>query len=108
MSKTTTTDRDTFDVTDEVDDQAAEALIARYVQQDRNRPENDRARVVVGDVGVPVWALIGHLRGVDGPAQVATDYALSLEAVVAALAYYDRHRLLIDHRLDINDAFFTT
>lgn len=98
MSETTTTDRATLVVNTDLDDQAADALIARYVQQDRNRPGRDRARVVVGNTGVSVWDLIEHLRGGEGIAHAASDYGLPEDAVAAAVAYYARHRDLIDAR----------
>ena len=108
MTTTRTTDAAADSGDAQLDAQAAEAeaLIARYIQKDRNRPGRDRARVVVGNDGVPVWALIGHLRGRGGIAQVARDYALPEEAVKAAIAYYHRNRELIDARLLLNDEAF--
>lgn len=78
-------------------------LIAVYVRLDELRPGLDRARVVVGADSVPVWAVIGHLRGGDGVAATAAAYGLPEAAVRAALAYYAEHRPLIDHRLAVND-----
>ncbi|MGH2535340.1 MAG: DUF433 domain-containing protein [Thermomicrobiales bacterium] len=83
----------------------ADALIERYIQPDPDGFGLDRARVVVGDAAVPVWALVGHLRG-SSQRQTASDYALPAEAVVAAIAYYRRHQAVIDARLTLNDAFF--
>ena len=55
---------------------------------DPHRPGRHRARLV--EYGVPVWALIAHLQGVDGDtAQTAHDYAIPEEAVRAALTCYE-------------------
>ena len=73
---------------------------------------------------MPVWAIIGALVLTDNPAenqsvltneavapllgegqaieQVARDYAVSREAVEAAIAYYRQHKPLIDARLLAN------
>jgi uncharacterized protein (DUF433 family) len=76
-------------------------LIDKYIEPNRDRPGAAEARVV--KYGVPVWALVGHLEAVHGDvAQVAHDYRLPLESVEAALAYYRRHKILIDDRLEDN------
>jgi hypothetical protein len=57
--------------------------------------------------GPQVWAVIGNLRINQGDiAATAAAYALSLEAVQAALAYYWRHQTIIDGRLAEHAAFF--
>ena len=81
----------------------ADRLIEQFVRPDPHRPGLDRARVVVGERNVPIWALIGTLRGGGGIEQTAEAYEVPEEVVVAAVAYYARHRLLIDHRLAVND-----
>jgi len=76
-------------------------LIDKYIEPNRDRSSMAEARVA--GYGVPVWALGGHLEAVHGDvAQVAHDYRLPLEAVEAALAYYRRHKILIDDRLEAN------
>jgi hypothetical protein len=56
---------------------------------------------------IPVWAIIGHLHAVSqteigdrfDPAavvQTASDYHIPEVAVLAAIAYYRKHRILID------------
>jgi uncharacterized protein (DUF433 family) len=76
-------------------------LIARYIEQNPYYPSLDAARVK--EYGVSVWSLIAYLRVVEGDvAQVATDYALPREAVEAAIAYYRRHKDLIDARIVAN------
>jgi uncharacterized protein (DUF433 family) len=74
---------------------------------DPHRPGPADARL--RDSGVPLWALISYLqRAVGGEvAQAAEDYAVPVEAVEAALAYYqqsEQHRQLIDARIALNAA----
>jgi uncharacterized protein (DUF433 family) len=76
-------------------------LIRRYIVPDADRPRPDAARLK--DSGTHVWAIIGHWYAVGQQAEyVADDYGIPQEAVEAALAYYDRHRALIDARLRMN------
>jgi uncharacterized protein (DUF433 family) len=82
-----------------------ERLIERYIDPSWDRYPGGRADARLRDSGVPVWALVGHLRAVnDDVARVVADYDLPREAVDAALAYYRRHRDLIDARLILNTA----
>src|SRR2546425_908571 len=54
---------------------------------------------------VPVWALVGHARGLNGDAErVAADYGVPVEAVQAALAYYKSYRAELDDRIRANAA----
>jgi uncharacterized protein (DUF433 family) len=75
-------------------------LIERYIEPGSTR--RDRARV--REQGVPVWALIGYLRVSGDEAGVAHDYAISDEAMRAALAFFRRNREVIDARLTLNNA----
>jgi uncharacterized protein (DUF433 family) len=79
-----------------------EELIARYIDADARRGRGlSDARL--REYGTPVWALIGYLRAVGGDIdRVASDYEIPREAVEAALAYYERHKALIDARLLLN------
>ena len=77
-------------------------LIARYIAAD---PLGRADRAPIAGSGVEVWALIAYLRAFD-IAQTAADYDLPGEAVEAALAYYERHRQVIDARLTMHDAAF--
>ena len=80
-------------------------LIKRYIDPNWDRYPGGRADARLSDTGVPVWALVGHLRAVGNAIdRVATDYELPREAVEAALAYYRRHKDLIDARLLLNTA----
>jgi uncharacterized protein (DUF433 family) len=76
-----------------------------WVALDPLRPGKDRARVMPHSIAV--WALIGHLRGVNGDvAETAYDYDIPIEAVEAALAYYREpsNRAAIDALLEANRA----
>ncbi|HEY8741672.1 MAG TPA: DUF433 domain-containing protein [Chloroflexota bacterium] len=80
------------------------ALISRYIELDPRHPWPGDAHL--RDSGVPVWAIIGHWRdATDGDAAaVARDYDLPLQAVQAALAYYQEHQAAITARLEENAA----
>lgn len=90
-----------------------DALLA-LVSPDPVRPGKGAWRLT--NAGIPVWALIGHLRGLTdrdlgterGPAaaiaRTATDYGITEAEVRAALAFYRRERAAIDARLDENAA----
>lgn len=78
-------------------------LIERGIVPDpaRRRVADARLR----ESGVPVWAIIGHLRVVGGDAaRVLEDYEITQDELDAALAYYRRHRAAIDARLKLNAA----
>lgn len=79
----------------------SDALIAEYIEQHPDRPGKDEARLK--QYGISVWAIIGHWRGDGNAARVAADYEIPTEAVEAALAYYERHKAIIDNRLAAND-----
>ena len=81
-----------------------QSLVARWVEANPDDPWEGEARVKA--TGVPVWALIGYLPAVGNDVeQVAIDYELPVEAVEAAVAYYNKHRTAIDVRLEQNAAF---
>jgi uncharacterized protein (DUF433 family) len=76
-------------------------LIDHYVEPDPLDRGVEEARIK--KVGVPIWALIGHMRAIDGGVdEVAFDYDLPKEAVKAAFGYYKRHRHAIDARIAAN------
>lgn len=78
------------------------ALIARHVEPHPYKP--GRAEWRLKERGVPVWAIIGALTPTgDNADQVADDYGISREAMAAARAYYERHKALIDARLELNN-----
>ncbi len=78
----------------------SDALVAAYIEEDPVRPGQDEVRL--NGYGVSVWAIIGYWKGVGDIAATAAGYDLPVEAVEAALAYYERHREIIDARLDAN------
>lgn len=67
---------------------ATAQLLERYIEE--GRPwEEARLR----DNGTPVWAILGYLVGADGDRQrTADDYEIPVEAVDAAVAYYERNQ----------------
>ena len=78
-------------------------LIAQHVVADPNRGSEPKARL--RERGVEIWSLVGYWQAVNhDEAQVAADFALSPEAVRAALAYYRLHRPAIDAQLMVNSA----
>jgi uncharacterized protein (DUF433 family) len=80
-----------------------DTLIATYVEANPYRPGVDEARL--RKYGVAVWAIVGYLRAMNGDVdRVASGYAVPREAVDAALAYYCRHQLVVDARIDANVA----
>ncbi|HLH22134.1 MAG TPA: hypothetical protein VK066_06405 [Chloroflexota bacterium] len=83
-----------------------DAFIARYVEEAPDHPGPANARLA--DSGVPIWALIGYLRAAahGDVAQAAADYRVPVEAVRAAVAYYERacNRPLIDALIALNAA----
>jgi len=82
-----------------------EQLIRRHIDPDWDRYPGGRADARLRDSGVPVWALVGHLRAVGNDVdRVAADYELPREAVDAALAYYRRQKSLIEARRLLNTA----
>lgn len=79
------------------------ALIEKYLERDPYKP--GRAEAVVKGRRLHVWALIGHLEAVDGSIEeVAKDYRIPVEAVKAAVAYYEENKCFIDDRLEQNRA----
>jgi uncharacterized protein (DUF433 family) len=76
--------------------------IAREIEEDVYSP--GPADVRLRRSGVHVWAIVGHyLYAVNRDKEaVARDYALSLDEVEAALAYYRQHAEVIDGRLAAN------
>ncbi len=74
-----------------------DALIARYIDQDA-RWSPGEARLRARDIAV--WVLVRELKAARGNVlQVAADYDLPRDAVLAARTYYFRHAALIDARI---------
>ena len=84
-------------------DHDMDALIARNIIPHPTNPGLDE--YWLAEPGVPVWAVIGAYKAEGGDVEeVATAYRLSREQVDAALAYYQRHRTLLDNRLAQNQS----
>ncbi|HEY8743982.1 MAG TPA: hypothetical protein VIU62_12825 [Chloroflexota bacterium] len=78
-------------------------LIAQYVEDDVRRfgPAQARPRTS----GVEVWVLVAQLPAMDHDvARLAVAYGLPIAAVQAAMAYYRRHKELIDAQIALNAA----
>ncbi|MBI2761353.1 MAG: hypothetical protein HYX51_08015 [Chloroflexi bacterium] len=85
----------------------AKELIAEWIEPDPHRPGADEVRLA--HYGIAVWAVIGDFIGREASmdeeiSQVAYDFEVPEEAVRAAVAYYRRHRAVIDNRLAANVA----
>ncbi len=82
-----------------------EELIAQYIAPHPTKQGADQA--IIAGHGVSVWAVIGYLHGTsESMPNVAADYDLPVEAMEAAMAYYQQHKALIDSRIAVNDAAF--
>jgi len=76
-------------------------LFTKWIKASDYSASADEARIA--GTGVPVRALIGHLPAAENDVcQVAQDYELPVDAVRAAVAYYERNREAIDARLAQN------
>jgi uncharacterized protein (DUF433 family) len=53
-------------------------------------------------IRVQTFVVAHHIHG-ETPQALAEDYDLAVEAVIAALAYYEKHREVIDALLRIED-----
>lgn len=86
------------------DAETDDLLVAKYIVRDPNGLGADEAATIWG---VPVWAIVGYLRGEGATlVDVAEAYDLPHVAVRAALAYYRQHPALIDARLLLNESAF--
>lgn len=76
-------------------------LITKWIEPNPRRLGADEAQLA--HYGVSVWALVGYLSAMDwNVAAVARSFGLPPEAVEAAIAYYQRHRAIIDNRRAAN------
>lgn len=79
----------------------ADELIAEYILTASGSDSIEDARLA--QYGVPVWALVGYLPAAHGDlGAIAAAYQLPLDAVLAAFAFYARHRAAIDARIAAN------
>ncbi len=78
-------------------------LIERYVEPDS--PRWGAAGSRLHESGVEVWVLVAQLPALDGDVgRLAAAYGPPRVAVEAALAYYRRHKDVIDARIALNAA----
>lgn len=78
-----------------------QALIDRWIVPDPMDPAQMRLSVF----GIHLWAIVGASGGLDEYlGQVADDYAVPIDAVRAAHAYYRQHPLQIDAKIESNAA----
>jgi uncharacterized protein (DUF433 family) len=79
----------------------SDALIAAYIEPNPQRPGADEARLK--EFGVSVWAIIDKYQTANGDlAHVARQYDVPIEAIEAAVAYYSKHRAVINNRRAAN------
>ena len=72
-----------------------------YIDARSDSPGLAEARIVTTDI--PVWAIIGYLEATGWDVQrTAQDYGTSVEAVSAAISFYEEHREVIDARIAAN------
>jgi hypothetical protein len=84
-------------------DRDTDALIARHVGPYPANAGLDEYWLL--EPGAPVRAIVGTYNAEGGNAdEVAAAYHIPREQVDAALAYYERHRALIDNRLAQNQS----
>jgi uncharacterized protein (DUF433 family) len=77
-----------------------DTLINQYLEPNPNRPGPADWRLK--EHGVSVWAIVGYWDTVQDARRVAAAYGVPCDAVEAALAYYARHRDVIEARLAAN------
>jgi uncharacterized protein (DUF433 family) len=79
-----------------------EKLIAKWIEPNPHRPGADEVRIK--DYGMSVWAIVGYLdAGTDEElAAIARGFRVPIEVVRAAVAYYRRHKDVLDNRLAAN------
>jgi uncharacterized protein (DUF433 family) len=91
--------------TDSAEEAERDVLIAKWVETAPAYSSPDRARII--DHGVSVTALITQLQLEGGDADAVLEvYNLPAEALAAAIAYYERHRSVIDARIVLSAARF--
>jgi uncharacterized protein (DUF433 family) len=89
----------------ELTENETEALIERHIEPHPDPVKEGYAWYRLKERGVPIYAIIGSMAPIlDNAADVADAFAVSREAVDAALAYYRRHKAAIDSRRAANRA----
>ena len=82
-----------------------DALVERHIEPHPDPVKEGYAWYRLKERGVPVYAIIGSMTPTfDNADDVADAFAVSREAVDAAVAYYRQHKAAIDSRLAANRA----
>jgi uncharacterized protein (DUF433 family) len=80
----------------------ADTLIEAWIE--RNPIKRSKGDSRIKEYCISVWALVGHLKGVGWSVEsAARDYRIPVDAVRAAVAYYDRYTDVIEDRLEANE-----
>lgn len=76
-------------------------LIEKYVEPNPDGRGLDEARLRTHYVNV--WAIVGYYEAYEGDiSEAARGFDVPDEAIEAAMAYYRRHKCLIDNRIAAN------
>lgn len=90
-------------IPEEASKNAEDALIALHIEPHPAKPGLVNYCLKEEDGGYPVWAIIGDLApGILSEEDVIREFQISREALDAALAFYTRHREVIDARIIAN------
>ncbi len=82
---------------------AAESLIAIHIEPHPVKSGIVNYRLKEEEGGYPVWAIIGDLTpGILSEEQVIREFRISREAFDAVLAFYARHKEVLDARIIAN------
>lgn len=81
-----------------------EELISQYIVLPEDDLGTERARLQ--PAGVSVWVLMQRLQQGEALDELAREYDVPVDAVYAAIAYYERHRAVIDAQIALVDAAF--
>src|SRR5258708_10163495 len=78
-----------------------DALISEWIEPHPSKGGRDEYRLK--RYGISVWALAGYWRDGDRDVErVAHAYNIPREGAEAALAYYERNKVVMDNRIDAN------
>ena len=82
-----------------------EDLIQRHIMVPHGTPDpNLHKEPFIRDKGTPVWVVVGYCLGGHSPAQTAAAFALTAEAVQAALGSYTLHQHEITQRIETSES----
>jgi uncharacterized protein (DUF433 family) len=85
------------------DDRHDATLVAEHIDANPHGRGPSEARLA--EHGTSVWAIVAYWNATNhDTVEVARDFGVPVEAIEAALAFYRRHKDLIDARLLLNAA----